>query len=484
MNKKLKLAVALGALAVAVMVGMGSRRTTAEKFDRPLTATVSRGPMTILVSASGEVEALKSTKIIPRIKRTAIVSYVIEEGTRVEAGKIIGRLNDEELLLAIRDDRQEIDDEEVALNDAKAQLEIQNIVAKTNLKAAQDALKAAEMELKKFDEADSVMSIRTTELELNTAESNLTRSQKRYADLQTLLKEGFITEDEVEEGRIALETEKVNLETRTMDLKVLNEFTLPLSRQELVNKLSKATTGLEKTRTEDRSMLHTRERAVQKVERNLENSRRTLEEKLEEHKEYVVKTPTDGLVHYGDTSYRYNRANVEVGGTIYAGATLFTIPDLTGMKAMIDVPESEVHKVALGQKVTLKVDAVPDTLYSGTVNQVAEVAKSTSSSRSTGVKEFEVSVLIDKDEGLKPGYSCEAEIVTAELVDALQIPVQAVFRDEDAFYVYLARADGPRRSIVRIGAASITHVQILDGLSEEQVVYLTPPPGQAEQHRD
>jgi HlyD family secretion protein len=470
MNKKLKLAVALGALAVAVMVGMGSRRTTAEKFDRPLTATVSRGPMTILVSASGEVEALKSTKIIPRIKRTAIVSYVIEEGTRVEAGKIIGRLNDEELLLAIRDDRQEIDDEEVALNDAKAQLEIQNIVAKTNLKAAQDALKAAEMELKKFDEADSVMSIRTTELELNTAESNLTRSQKRYADLQTLLKEGFITEDEVEEGRIALETEKVNLETRTMDLKVLNEFTLPLSRQELVNKLSKATTGLEKTRTEDRSMLHTRERAVQKVERNLENSRRTLEEKLE--------------VHYGDTSYRYNRANVEVGGTIYAGATLFTIPDLTGMKAMIDVPESEVHKVALGQKVTLKVDAVPDTLYSGTVNQVAEVAKSTSSSRSTGVKEFEVSVLIDKDEGLKPGYSCEAEIVTAELVDALQIPVQAVFRDEDAFYVYLARADGPRRSIVRIGAASITHVQILDGLSEEQVVYLTPPPGQAEQHRD
>ena len=463
-------------LGILVTMGFKQERNEVDSAFEVITTAVVRKPMTIVVTSSGEIEALNSRQIIPKIRSSAVISYLVEEGARVKKGAVIGRLNGEDLEIQIETYEQDVEDLKVQLKDAEAELEVQEAVNNTNITIAEDNLKAAELKLKKFDEADTVMTMRAAELQYQTAESNLRRSEKRYEDLQTLFKEGFITEDEVEEGRITVEQERVNLETAKMDMQVLSDFTFPLDRNDLSNQLSKAKINLQKARTESESLLNTRRRAVQKVERNLAATERTLEARREILSGYVITAPTDGVVYYGGRSGKYSsRANIEIGGTIYSGYTMFTIPDLTGMKAEVDVAESEIHKLELELPVSLKVDAVPEKIFSGKIIKIAEVANDGGYWRGGGVKEFEVEVAIDDDAGLKPGYSCKAEVVTDEVDSTLQLPIQAVFRSDEGFYVYSVDGKKHRVQPVEIGRSTITHVEILDGLEEGQRVLLTPP---------
>ena len=475
-NKTISAAVSI-VLLVGIFVAVGFKRAQSNGDDgeQPLTTELVRTSMTVVVTSSGEIEALKSTRIVPQIRTSAVISYLVEEGARVTKGEKIGELNGEDLVLAIEELEQEIADRKVLLKDAEAELEIQVAVNASNLKTAEDNLKAAELTLKKFDDADTLMATRAAELSMQTAESNFSRSEKRYKDLKTLLDEGFITEDEVEEGRITLEQNRVSVETAEMDMQVLKDFTFPLERSKLQNELTKTTINLKKIQTESESTLNTRRRAVQKAERNLANSERNILERSEMLEGYTIFAPTDGVVYYGGGGSKYSsRANIEIGGSIYSGYTMFTIPDFTGMMAEIDVAESEIHKLEVGLPVALRVDAVPEKIYHGKIIKIAEVAKDGGIWRG-GLKEFEVQVSIEDDEGLKPGYSCKAEVITGEINDALQLPVQAVFRDEETFFVYVADGNRFRKQPVTIGQSTTTHVQIESGVDEGVRVCLTPP---------
>ena len=66
-------------------------------------------------------------------------------------------------------------------------------------------------------------------------------------------------------------------------------------------------------------------------------------------------------------------------------------------------------------------------------------------------------------------------IVTDEMPPVLQVPIQAVFRDGDKFYVYPVSGPKRARSEVRVGKSSVTQVQILDGVTEGEALYLSKP---------
>lgn len=80
---------------------------------------------------------------------------------------------------------------------------------------------------------------------------------------------------------------------------------------------------------------------------------------------------------------------------------------------------------------------------------------------SSGVKEFKVRVTLDSFAGLRPGFSCRAEIITDTAENVVHVPIQAVFRDGEGFVVYDTR--GAARK-VGVGISSITRVQVIDGI--------------------
>lgn len=476
--KKYKMGIIAGAGLIVLLLGISAVRSNNPESDKKVEAlwtTVERGSLTIHVQASGDIKALRMQRVVPKIKSKTTISFLVDEGSRVEEGELVATLDSEGVQNVIDDLEKAILNQEILVSEATADLAIQKMSNVTNLMQAEGAVKAAEMEKAKWDAADKAMNIRQNELILKTAQSDMTRSKRRLKDLEDLFKEGFITEDEVEEGLINLETFEVAVETAKLEQKIMKEFAIPLKVLELDNQMSKVSTNLKKTTTESQSLLSAKTRKHQIAVQNLEESKEKLAERKEQLLAHKVYSPSAGVIKYGDSSHRYNRYKVDIGQPYNPGLVLLTIPDLSEVKAKVDVPEADIHQVKVGQTVTLKVDAVPGQLFEGEVLKVAEVANQGSFWRSSGVKEFEVEIKIHEDEGLKPGYSCEAEIVTDALDDALQLPVQAVFNEEGNFFVFIKQGSKTEKVPVEIGRSSITHVEILTGVVEGDQVYLTRP---------
>ena len=131
----------------------------------------------------------------------------------------------------------------------------------------------------------------------------------------------------------------------------------------------------------------------------------------------TITSPIDGVV--------ISRA-VEEGQTVAAGfetPTLFTIAkDLTDMQVIADVDEADIGQVKDGQNVTFTVDAYPDDVFKGTVQQVRLEATTTSN-----VVTYEVVITApNPDLKLKPGLTANVTINTLEEKDVLAVPTKAL----------------------------------------------------------
>lgn len=205
--------------------------------------------------------------------------------------------------------------------------------------------------------------------------------------------------------------------------------------------------------------------------------------KVKQNLDYAtITSPIDGVV--------ISRA-VEEGQTVAAGfetPTLFTIAnDLTQMRVIADVDEADIGQVADGQRVQFTVDAYPDDMFEGTVEQVRLEATTESS-----VVTYEVVITAhNPDLKLKPGLTANVTIYTLEKENALSIPTKALRFVPDAGLLSeldmsvasdsVPAVAGKREVWVRsgqhltpryvtTGAASGDRTEILDGLTDGEEV--------------
>jgi HlyD family secretion protein len=155
---------------------------------------------------------------------------------------------------------------------------------------------------------------------------------------------------------------------------------------------------------------------------------------------------------------------VVIGIQNQPGTTLMTISDLSEIDAEIKVAEADVLRVKVGQPARVTLEALPDRRFDGRVVEVGASALPVSGA-GAAAREFRVVVRLDKpDPGLRPGLTCDAEVLTAERQGVLTVPLQAV--------VLRPGADGSERTgvfAVRDGRAAFTPVQagIIGGLNIE-----------------
>jgi HlyD family secretion protein len=138
------------------------------------------------------------------------------------------------------------------------------------------------------------------------------------------------------------------------------------------------------------------------------------------------------------------RLNVEEGenaimGTLNnPGTVLLVIADLGTMEAWVEVDETEVVKVALGQKADIKIDAFPGETFVGTVTEIGNSPLRVRTGASREAVDFEVKITLDESlPNIRPGLSAKAEITVARREQALAVPLGSVtvrdwpLKDED-----------------------------------------------------
>ena len=160
---------------------------------------------------------------------------------------------------------------------------------------------------------------------------------------------------------------------------------------------------------------------------------------------------------YSPISGRVIKLNAEQGEVVVSGtmnnpgSVIGTIADLSEILAKVDVDETEIVNIRVGQSAVLKVDAVPGRQYHGKVIEVGSSGASKASQ--PDVTFFEVKIqLSDANDALRPGMSVRAEIRAAEHAKALSVPIQAVV-ERSTEDVAAAAKSGARPAAAHAGAA-------------------------------
>lgn len=158
-----------------------------------------------------------------------------------------------------------------------------------------------------------------------------------------------------------------------------------------------------------------------------ESSVQQMEAAVKEANENLAKTiitsPMDGVV---------SQLNVKLGervlGTGFTqGSNLMTIADLSRMVAVVDVDENDVVLVSIGDTAKIKVDAFPGKIFNGIVYEIGNTAKSKGLGTQEEVVNFEIKIrILDSNVDLKPGMSCNAEIMTDTRINVVAVPIQSV----------------------------------------------------------
>ncbi len=159
------------------------------------------------------------------------------------------------------------------------------------------------------------------------------------------------------------------------------------------------------------------------------NRIRQAEASLNEARDQLGRTrivsPMDGVVI---------RKNAEVGevaisGTLNnQGSLLMTIADLSVMETEVDVDETDVVHVTLGQEVEVSLDAFPARTFKGEVTRIGNSAIQMATApgeRQSADYKVEVT-LLESDERIRPGLSATARITTARRSGALSVPIQSL----------------------------------------------------------
>jgi len=146
-----------------------------------------------------------------------------------------------------------------------------------------------------------------------------------------------------------------------------------------------------------------------------------------------IRAPMDGLV----TRRNIEQGEVVVTGTMNnPGTVLMTISDMATVQAVLEVDQTDVPLLRLGQKASVLLDAFPDKPFSGEVAEIGSSpirGTSAAGTQATGT-DYEVKVtLLSHPEGIRPGLTVTADITTATRDNVLAVPIGAlVLRDADA----------------------------------------------------
>ncbi len=224
----------------------------------------------------------------------------------------------------------------------------------------------------------------------------------------------------------------------------------------------------------------------------------SLEQALEDLNRTTIRAPMAGTV----TALAVEEGEMVLGTQMTMGTQLMAISDLSRMEVQVDVDETDVVAVSIGQRAEVEVDALPDTLLAGRVTEIANAGTTIGAGTQMEVTNFAVTVeLLEIDVRLRRGMSAAVDIITETRPNTLYIPMQALTarrsedlavsdRQEEAV-PQARRESGEEEEWVEVvfvvtqdqtaelrrvvtGISGTTSIEILDGIEEGEEVVTGP----------
>jgi HlyD family secretion protein len=215
-----------------------------------------------------------------------------------------------------------------------------------------------------------------------TARANLALAQEQVKRQRELWKEGLTTRETLDQAESLLTVRQTELDARL-------------------------------------SEVQSREHMIQQETAALATNRYNLDQ-------VTLLAPFDGIVTRRNIE---EGENVVIGTMNNPGTNLLTIADMSVIEAEVEVDETEIPTVRLGQIAKVTIDALPGRTFTGKVTEIGNSPLQTTAETQAGQQatNFKVTVQIDGQiPEARPGFTCSAEISTATRTDTVSVPIQAM----------------------------------------------------------
>jgi HlyD family secretion protein len=227
-------------------------------------------------------------------------------------------------------------------------------------------------------------------------------------------------------ARTSLEQSKVGLQSARAQLDV--------ARQALKRQTELTAAGLTTRESLERAQadveiresdLNAREQEIKNRETQLNQQEAGLSASQHTLTQVRFEAPFDGIVTRRNIE---EGENVMVGTMNNAGTVLLTVADMSVIEAEVEVDETDIPFVQLGQTAKIKIDAIADKEFSGKVTEIGNSPIQVVGGGTTRTAtNFKVTVTIDGQiPEVRPGFTCTAEITTATKAQVLSVPIQAM----------------------------------------------------------
>mgnify|MGYP000515674669 CR=1 FL=1 len=285
-----------------------------------------------------------------------------------------------------------------------------------------------------FDSQQQMERIRETQNKLATEKQKL-QSQK------------LDNEEALEKLKLSVAEAEMNLLKAREKAKQDGDYASQLEVKKLVIDLKIANKALALKEYEEKNKL-----ALAEVERDMTLSEvQRLQAELKEQQmalaSMTVKAPKDGIVVYLQD---HDGSKPAQGDSVFFARKLLELPNLATMIVKTTIPEQEISRVAIGQTVEIKLDAIPDKTFSGKVQSLGQIVRVKSREEPSMVYDAVLSIDAPDTELMRPGMAARLNIIEKQLTDVIALPEGSLHSQDERQYVEVKSLLGVKRAEVSV----------------------------------
>ncbi len=446
--------------------------------------TVRSSDLLVGTLLRGTANAKEKHKLAPEAAYRNVLTWIEEENTRVEKDAVVIRFETQALL-------DDIEKRKLTLENLRKKLDLENEQKRilfsenqSSLKAAGDAVVAAEESYTRYYKYDGKKEKESMDSSVASAKKSLREAQDTYRqksdEIRNTIYDDAQAKTAAEDQLAKLKDDLKQRESASKDaefkLRMFKKYTYPNTLTDKRNKLDQTKLDFEKVKISTESRVIQKDNEIQRLENEIANS----EEELKRLESYVplmeIKAPVDGVLVYGDVDSRRDNIKITVGSEYGRRQVLATIPEMDNLIVNFELPEQFHYRVKAGAKVVVTPDSMPTMKLKGRVSEIAVVPVNQIHWDRSSPKIYNSVVTLDaQHENFVSGMSVEIDIIEEIIENAVNIPVEAVFEEDGEFFVYQVFDGRYRKQLIEIGKSTDKYVHILKGLNAGDEVALFSP---------
>ena len=424
--------VVISVLASAVVLIPGAIST--KEPETRLTHTIQRGDLLVSVTEQGTLESFENTEIKCKVRGSNTVTWVIKSGTVVKPGDELVRLDTKRIEESVSLGRTNVFEATATMEETKADLA------------------AAKIAIDAYLDGRFRQRLKSMQTGLAIAQSNLRSAKKMLDHSKLLFKRGYVTELELEGNTFTVTQAELELKVAETRIDVLQRFTKEMELESMNGHLTYTTIKLKADAAGLAMDEARRDRAISELEN------------------CVVRAEKGGMVIYPTAEAWKNQPDITEGARVTKDQVLLIMPELSRMQVKVGIHESIIDRVTPGLIVKIR---LPEMDLSARVSSVAAITKPAGWWTGNVVK-YDTIVELPDVGGLKPGMTAEVEVIIAEHVNVLKIPVAAVVQTEEGDFCWVQTGEETRKRRLILGDSNDVFIVVKQGVKEGDKVVLNP----------